>query len=304
MRRTIGLAKRLRNRDVGLLILGETGTGKEVVARAIHASSHRSAHAFVAVNCAAIPESLIESELFGYVAGAFTGARSKGVRGMIQQADGGTLFLDEIGDMPLQLQTRLLRVLAEGEILPVGASSPVKVNCRVIAATHQDLAKLIERGDFRTDLFYRLNGATLRLPSLGERADLQHVINRVLRNLISQGELPEVRIRADAMSALLAYSWPGNIRQLVNALAFAEATCDGNEITADDLPEECLSGHAIAEEAGAHDRNNECSPLLARLQEYRWNVSDVARSYGVSRPTIYRWMEHEAIEAPRFLGKR
>lgn len=306
MRRTIGLAKRLRNRDVGLLILGETGTGKEVIARAIHASSHRSAHAFVAVNCAAIPESLIESELFGYVAGAFTGARSKGVRGMIQQADGGTLFLDEIGDMPLQLQTRLLRVLAEGEILPVGASSPVKVNCRVIAATHQDLAKLIERGDFRTDLFYRLNGATLRLPSLGERADLQHVINRVLRNLISQGELPEVRIRADAMSALLAYSWPGNIRQLVNALAFAEATCDGNEITANDLPEECLSGHAIAGVyAGAHERKeDECSPLLARLQESRWNVSEVARSYGVSRPTIYRWMEHQAIEAPRFLGKR
>lgn len=305
MRRTLGLAKRLRNRDVGLLVLGETGTGKEVLARAIHDSSHRSRRAFVAVNCAAIPESLIESELFGYVAGAFTGARSKGMRGMIQQADGGTLFLDEIGDMPLQLQTRLLRVLAEGEILPVGADNPVKVNCRVIAATHQDLGQLIERGEFRADLYYRLNGATLRLPSLGERADRQHVINRVLRNLIDQGELPDVRIRADAMSALLAYDWPGNIRQLVNALAFAEATCNDGQITVNDLPEECLFNHTSAStdpvsiiEQG--DRN----PLLSALEKYQWNVSQVARAYGVSRPTIYRWMQQQAIEPPRFLGKR
>ncbi|MGO1500125.1 MAG: sigma-54-dependent Fis family transcriptional regulator [Marinobacter sp.] len=304
MRRTLGLSKRLRNKDVGLLILGETGTGKEVLARAIHTSSHRSRHGFVAVNCAAIPESLIESELFGYVAGAFTGARSKGVRGMIQQADGGTLFLDEIGDMPLQLQTRLLRVLAEGEILPVGADSPVKVNCRVIAATHQDLAQLIERGDFRADLYYRLNGATLRLPSLSERADRQHVINRVLANLVEQGHLSDVRIRADAMSALLACKWPGNIRQLVNALSFAEATCDNGQITVSDLPEECLSDHATAAPGVNPEQNAENNPLLARLKEYRWNVSEVARCYGVSRPTIYRWMQHQAIDPPRFLGKR
>lgn len=305
MRRTLGLAKRLRNRDVGLLILGETGTGKEVLARAIHDSSHRSRRAFVAVNCAAIPESLIESELFGYVAGAFTGARPKGMRGMIQQADGGTLFLDEIGDMPLQLQTRLLRVLAEGEILPVGADSPVKVNCRVIAATHQDLGQLIEHGAFRADLYYRLNGATLRLPSLGERADRQHVINRALTNLIARGELPDVRIRADAMSALLAYDWPGNIRQLVNALAFAEATCDHGQITVNDLPEECLCNHAItATDSAPVTEQDACSPLLAALKKYQWNVSEVARSYGVSRPTIYRWMQKQAIEPPRFLGTR
>lgn len=305
MRRTLGLAKRLRNRDVGLLVLGETGTGKEVLARAIHDSSHRSRRAFVAVNCAAIPESLIESELFGYVAGAFTGARSRGMRGMIQQADGGTLFLDEIGDMPLQLQTRLLRVLAEGEILPVGADSPVKVNCRVIAATHQDLGQLIERGAFRADLYYRLNGATLRLPSLGERADRQHVINRVLTNLIDRGELPDVRIRADAMSALLAYDWPGNIRQLVNALAFAEATCDNGQITVNDLPEECLFNHALtATDPVSVIEQDESSPLLAALKKYQWNVSEVARSYGVSRPTIYRWMQQQGIEPPRFLAKR
>tara|TARA_R110000822_G_scaffold44726_9_gene119937 strand:- start:592 stop:2553 length:1962 start_codon:yes stop_codon:yes gene_type:complete len=302
MRRTLGLAKRLRNRDVGLLVLGETGTGKEILARAVHASSHRSRRAFVAVNCAAIPESLIESELFGYVSGAFTGARTRGMRGLIQQADGGTLFLDEIGDMPLQLQTRLLRVLAEGEILPVGADSPVKVNCRVIAATHQDLGQLIERGSFRADLYYRLNGATLRLPSLSQRADRQHVINRVLANLIEQGELPDVRIRADAMSALLAYSWPGNIRQLDNALAFAEATCDNGEITVNDLPEECLCEQVLSVEEADEERCDP-SPLLEALVTHQWNVSEVARFYKVSRPTIYRWMQHQGIQHARFLGK-
>jgi transcriptional regulator of acetoin/glycerol metabolism len=302
MRRTLDLAKRLRNRDVGLLILGETGTGKEILARAIHASCHRFRRAFVAVNCAAIPESLIESELFGYVAGAFTGARPKGMRGLIQQADGGTLFLDEIGDMPLQLQTRLLRVLAEGEILPLGADSPVKVNCRVIAATHQDLGQLIENGSFRADLYYRLNGATLRLPCLSQRADRLHVINRVLETLIQQDHLSDVRIRADAMSAMLAYSWPGNIRQLVNALAFAEATCDSGEITVNDLPEECICDQALPV-AEVHNEPSEASLLLMALNKHRWNVSEVARSYQVSRPTIYRWMQQQGIEQARFLGK-
>ncbi len=302
MRRTLGLAKRLRNRDVGLLILGETGTGKEVLARAIHDSSHRSKRAFVAVNCAAIPESLIESELFGYVAGAFTGARSKGMRGLIQQADGGTLFLDEIGDMPLQLQTRLLRVLAEGEILPVGADKPVRVNCRIIAATHQDLGQLIDRGEFRADLYYRLNGATLKLPPLRQRADRQYVIKSVLTNLIADGGLPDVRLRADAVSALLAYEWPGNIRQLVNALAFAEATCDGGQITANDLPEECVSDRMPPATEEVNDADGESDPLLDALRSCQWNISEVARQFNVSRPTVYRWMGRQGISLPRFLG--
>ncbi|MGF2733668.1 sigma-54-dependent Fis family transcriptional regulator [Marinobacter sp. DUT-1] len=304
MRRTLSLAKRLRNRDVGLLILGETGTGKEVLARAIHDSSHRSKRAFVAVNCAAIPESLIESELFGYVAGAFTGARSKGMRGLIQQADGGTLFLDEIGDMPLQLQTRLLRVLAEGEILPIGADAPIRVNCRVIAATHQDLGRLIERGDFRADLYYRLNGASLRLPPLRQRADRQHVIQTVLENLVAGGTFPEVGLRGDAVSALLAYEWPGNIRQLVNALTFAEATCEGGQITANDLPEECVSDRMPPVADQMVDNDNEQDPLLDALRACQWNISEVARHFDVSRPTVYRWMDRQGIALPRFLGNR
>jgi len=304
MRRTLGLAKRLRNRDVGLLILGETGTGKEVLARAIHDSGNRSKRAFVAVNCAAIPESLIESELFGYVAGAFTGARSKGMRGLIQQADGGTLFLDEIGDMPLQLQTRLLRVLAEGEILPIGADAPIRVNCRVIAATHQDLGQLIERGDFRADLYYRLNGASLKLPPLRQRADRQHVIQRVLENLIADGAMSEVRLRGDAVSALLAYEWPGNIRQLVNALTFAEATCEGGQITANDLPEECVSDRMPPVADQMVNSDSQQDPLLDALRACQWNISEVARHFDVSRPTVYRWMDRQGITLPRFLGNR
>lgn len=308
MRRTLSLAKRLRNREVGLLILGETGTGKEVLARAIHDSGTRAKKSFIAVNCAAIPESLIESELFGYAPGAFTGARSKGMRGLIQQAHGGTLFLDEIGDMPLQLQTRLLRVLAEGEIVPLGADNPVKVDCRIIAATHQDIAQLIEDGRFRADLYYRLNGAILRLPPLRQRADKQFVIRSVLRHLIDEQVMPEVQLRADAMSAMLACSWPGNIRQLVNALAFAEATCDGVEITVNDLPEECLCGisplphPASGDEGGLRADNvapdDQAGLLHQALQRQHWNVSALAREFGVSRPTIYRRMRRQGLVPP------
>ncbi|MEX0603752.1 MAG: sigma-54-dependent Fis family transcriptional regulator [Marinobacter sp.] len=309
MRRTLSLAKRFRNRDVGLLILGETGTGKEVLAKAIHDSSRRADKSFIAVNCAAIPESLIESELFGYAAGAFTGARPKGMSGLIQQAHGGTLFLDEIGDMPLQLQTRLLRVLAEGEIFPLGADKPLKVDCRIIAATHQDIASLVDAGKFRADLYYRLNGAILRLPPLRQRADKQFVIRSVLRRLIETRMLPEIGIRADAMSAMLACPWPGNIRQLTNALTFAEATSDGIEITTNDLPEECLDG-GPAPAAGLRCDEPETAPsctagantsdalLAAALQRKQWNVSAVARELGISRPTVYRRMRQEGLVSP------
>lgn len=236
MRQTINLAKRLRHRNLSLLILGETGTGKELLAKAIHVSSQRANHAFMAVNCAAIAESLIESELFGYVPGTFTGGRAKGATGLIQQASGGTLFLDEIGDMPLHLQTRLLRVLAEGQVLPVGAVKAVEVDIRVLAATHCNIAQLISDGRFRKDLFYRLNGATLKLPALKARTDKHYLIQILLKRIN-----PTVRLRADAMSALLAYEWPGNIRQLSNTLTFAEAICVKNEITVQHLPQECVT---------------------------------------------------------------
>lgn len=301
MQRVIKLARRLRNEAVNVLITGETGTGKEVLARALHDSGTRADEPFVAVNCAAIPESLIESELFGYLPGAFTGGRSKGMRGLIQQADGGTLLLDEIGDMPLALQTRLLRVLAEREVMPLGAEKAVRVDIRVITATHRDMSELITNGRFREDLYYRLNGAQLRLPALRERADKHYMIRSVYESLVAERE-SDVRLRADAMSALLAYAWPGNIRQLKNALGFALATVDGNEITVHDLPEECQGGLVrvpqIIDSAQKPETTDAGQALHALLQETGWNVSHVARWLGVSRPTVYRRMRCYGLVPP------
>jgi transcriptional regulator of acetoin/glycerol metabolism len=311
MRQTISLAKRLRHRDLSLLILGETGTGKDVLAQAIHASSQRGCNAFMAVNCAAIAESLIESELFGYTPGTFTGGRAKGAKGLIQQASGGTLFLDEIGDMPLHLQTRLLRVLAEGQVLPVGAVKPIEVDIRVLAATHCNIAQLVEDGRFREDLFYRLNGATLKLPALRERADKHYIIQTLLKRIN-----PTVRLRADAMSALLAYEWPGNIRQLANMLTFAEAICEADEITVHHLPQECATHrwespsllnlmqakrpeYMSVNMQEANVALSEQQMLLDTLRDHRWNISAVAKKLRISRPTVYRRMKKHNIILPK-----
>jgi transcriptional regulator of acetoin/glycerol metabolism len=311
MQQTISLAKRLRHRDLSLLILGETGTGKEVLARAIHDSSKRANNAFMAVNCAAIAESLIESELFGYVPGTFTGGRAKGAKGLIQQASGGTLFLDEIGDMPLHLQTRLLRVLAEGQVLPVGAVKPIKVDIRVLAATHCNIERLVADGRFREDLFYRLNGATLKLPALKSRADKHYLIQTLLKRIN-----PAVRLRADAMSALLACEWPGNIRQLCNTLTFAEAICETDEITVHNLPEECAMDRRKSvslsmplkadtpEHLGVSIPESdvpflEKQALLETLRQHRWNISAVAKQSNISRPTLYRRIKKHKIILPK-----
>lgn len=306
MRKVQKLAERLCNEaSVNVLISGETGTGKEVVARALHDSGQRAKGPFIAVNCAAIPEALIESELFGYEPGAFTGGRSKGMRGLIPQAHGGTLFLDEIGDMPLSLQTRLLRVLAEREVMPLGANTPVKVDIRVITATHRDIDAMIEQGEFREDLYYRLNGAQLRLPALRERADKLYVIRQVFNDVVNErGGRHSPRLRADAISALLAYAWPGNIRQLKNALAFALATSESDEITVHDLPEQCLSQRITQQSphnpADAHGDTDHT--LLEMLKAQHWNISAVARALGVSRPTVYRQMQRQGIVPPNWQG--
>ncbi len=303
--RLIERAARLVNSPVSILLTGETGSGKERLARALHDSSERRRRPFVAVNCAAIPEALIESELFGHLPGSFSGASSKGKRGLIQEADGGTLFLDEIGDMPLALQGRLLRVLAEREVLPVGATRPVAVNLRVMAATHCDLVAAVRRGDFRDDLYYRLNGAHFHLPPLRERRDLELLVER----LCCAGPRP-VRLSAPAREQLLAHDWPGNVRELCNVLEYARSLCAHGVVMVEDLPE-CL-GCASAPGARADKplpaarvpatRPAPVAPdhasLLELLRQQDWNVSEAARRLGVARMTLYRWMHRHGIRSP------
>ncbi|WP_018991047.1 sigma-54-dependent Fis family transcriptional regulator [Aromatoleum toluclasticum] len=302
MQRLIGQATRLVNRPVNILIHGETGTGKEVLAKALHESSSRTAATFVAVNCAAIPESLIESELFGYTPGSFTGGRSKGMRGLIQQSSGGTLFLDEIGDMPLQLQTRLLRVLAEREVLPLGADKPVPVDLRVVAASHRDLRKLIAEGRFREDLYYRLCGAILYLPALRERRDRDYLIDQLLA--VEGAELgTNAALTPPARAVLHDYAWPGNVRQLRNVLRFALAVCDGESITPDDLPAELMAAAGLdAEETPpapvAASGGSEAAQLESALRRHRWNVTAAAAELGICRATVYRQMKRHGIVPP------
>jgi two-component system nitrogen regulation response regulator GlnG len=208
---------RLTQTDLTVMVVGESGTGKELVARAIHDYGRRRKGPFVAVNMAAIPRELIESELFGHEKGAFTGATAR-VPGRFEQAEGGTLFLDEIGDMPLEAQTRLLRVLQQGEYTTVGGSSPIRTNIRIIAATHRDLRQLIDQGRFREDLFYRLNVVPLRLPPLRERVeDIPDLVRHFLGEAVKEG-LPRKELASPAIERLQSYRWPGNVRELQNLL--------------------------------------------------------------------------------------
>lgn len=301
-------AKRVMNKDISILLIGDTGTGKEVFARAIHEASDRSMSPFVALNCASIPESLIESELFGYKQGAFTGARSKGMRGKILQSDGGTLFLDEIGDMPLNLQTRLLRVLAEKEILPLGSETPVRVDLHVICATLRNLEELVQKGEFREDLYYRLNGVTITLPPLRDRQDKALVIENIL--LLENNGRPK-EMDPEAFEVLLSASWPGNIRQLRNVLRFALALCEGDSIQVGDLPPDILQAASLPVEnlrQTATARPEQVQPdsmqyaertaILNVLKKKKWNITIASADLGISRATLYRKMKKYSIIPP------
>jgi transcriptional regulator of acetoin/glycerol metabolism len=299
LERQIERAARLINSPVSMLLTGETGTGKEYFAKALHESSERRSRPFVAVNCAAIPETLIESELFGHLSGSFSGAAPKGKRGLIQEADGGTLFLDEIGDMPRALQPRLLRVLAEHEVLPVGATQPVAVNIRVIAATHWDLEALVREGRFRDDLYYRLNGARISLAPLRERRDLDWMIDRMLRQGFT-GEPPQ--LAPEVRAWMRAHRWPGNLRELRNVIEYARAVCSDGYIRLGDLPDEL--GAAMAPRAARPHHAKPGAEALLLMQYLRaasWNVTAVARQLGVSRMTLYRRMKRFGIVSPNHL---
>ena len=306
-------------RDIPIMILGETGTGKDLLAQAIHGDSTRAAQPFVSVNCASIPDTLIESELFGYEEGAFTGARKKGSIGKILQAHGGTLFLDEIGDMPKHLQARLLRVLQERKVSPLGAGKEVEVDVAVVSATHKNLKDMIARGDFREDLYYRLNGLVVRLPALRERSDFELVVQKILLAL-SEGSQP-VGVSAPVMDLFKRYAWPGNFRQLHNLLRTAVVMVgQGGVIDMSHLPDDFLeeldheavmapsvapaapivvpvdaapAGHTpepVAEVGTEGQRLQDVAlgAMAQMLRLHKGNVSAAAKALGVSRNTIYR----------------
>jgi sigma-54 dependent transcriptional regulator, acetoin dehydrogenase operon transcriptional activator AcoR len=305
MRKNLTFGRQLFAKQVPILLQGATGTGKEAFAKALHHSGLWADKAFVTVNCAAIPESLIESELFGYTRGAFTGAVKEGRVGKILQSNGGTLFLDEIGDMPLMLQTRLLRVIEEREVVPLGSDQSIAVNLHVISATHRDILQMIQEGEFREDLYYRLNGVTLHLPLLRDRGDKAELIRTLLQEENTEQE--SIEIAEDAFRKLLDYSWPGNIRQLRNALRTASALCRDGIIRLSNLPQEILHNDASArmrapvsapgnttEAAAAMNlpsaalRDAECAALLRELERMHWNISRTAQALGISRNTLYR----------------
>ncbi|MFG5777237.1 sigma-54-dependent Fis family transcriptional regulator [Comamonas sp. J-3] len=297
-------ARRVLDKGIALLVQGESGVGKELFARALHESSERRARAFVAINCAAIPEHLIEAELFGYESGAFTGARREGQIGRLREAQGGTLLLDEIGDMPLALQTRLLRVLQERSITPLGGGKAQPLDFQLICATHHNLREAVAQGRFRSDLFYRINGLAVQLPALRERSDREAITHKLLAQF-NPGAA--VRLHTDLAVAMAHYPWPGNLREYANALQTASALLQAGEDTigwahlSDDLAQELLRYREGAPQAVTYAEPEAAASLPATnlkslshtaiaqsLQQCRGNVSQAAKQLGISRQTLYR----------------
>ncbi|WP_417226957.1 sigma-54-dependent Fis family transcriptional regulator [Amphritea sp.] len=297
LQKGVRMGSRALSHELPVLIQGETGTGKEVMAKSLHLDSRRSRGAFVAVNCASIPEGLIESELFGYREGAFTGSRKGGMVGRLEQAQGGTLFLDEIGDMPLALQARLLRVLQERTISPLGGGDEIALDIAVICASHRDLKSLVADGLFREDLYYRLNGVCLRIPAFRDRTDKEDFIRYFLQQLTPDGR--QIDIDAEMMAQLLNYHWPGNIRQLETTLRVAIAFMEPDEVKidsshiSDDFLEE-LSGQGAAmgclgqHQSGGTLKTSELLTIQQVLEQHEGNISATATELGISRATLYR----------------
>ena len=295
-------ARRIVGKSIPLLLHGESGVGKELFARAVHEASPQKSGPFVAINCAALPENLIEAELFGYSPGAFTGARKEGSPGRLREAEGGTLFLDEIGDMPLAMQTRLLRVLQERQVTPLGGGQPVKVDFALICATHCNLREASEQGKFRSDLYYRLNGLTLNLPALRERNDFAALTEKLLLDLTDDAGL---HLAPELLARLSTYGWPGNLRQLASVLRTAVAMLDAGETRIDwphlpdDLSDELSTESSNKAQRGAAQAPSAAQPagnlaemsrsaIQRALEEARGNLSAAARQLGISRQTLYR----------------
>ena len=300
MLRLLEQAQMVAQSDVSVLINGQSGTGKEILAQAIHNASPRHAKPFVAINCGALPEQLLESELFGHARGAFTGAVSNR-EGLFQAAEGGTLFLDEIGDMPAPLQVKLLRVLQERKVRPLGSNRDLDINVRIISATHRDLPKAMARGEFREDLFYRLNVVNLKIPTLAERTeDIPLLANYLLRQAADRHK-PFVRaFSTDAMKRLMAANWPGNVRQLVNVIEQCVALTS-SPVISDALVEQALEGENTALPTFVEARNQfELNYLRKLLQITKGNVTHAARMAGRNRTEFYKLLSRHELDANDF----
>ena len=325
MRQVIRLGERAATSNIPILIEGESGVGKELIARAIQGQSDRAGKPFITVNCGAIPENLVESILFGHEKGSFTGANAKHL-GKFQEADGGTLFLDEIGELPLDMQVKLLRVLQEGEVDPVGSKKPVKIDVRLISATNKDLLTLAQNEEFREDLYYRLNVFPIQVPPLRERMDdLEPLVNHFLQRLSIEEDKTITGVDADALQMLMSFSWPGNVRQLENTMFRAVVLSDGDVLTSMDFPQiaaqlgiqqpvpETTAPTAVGSGApqassilqtreeieGAIQAINESGHLRTleeiegemiqlAIETYSGHMSEVARRLGIGRSTLYR----------------
>jgi two-component system NtrC family response regulator len=295
IREVIALAGRVAPSDATVLVTGESGTGKELLARGIHYSSGRSEGPFVAVNCAAIPENLIESELFGHVKGAFTGA-VRDREGKFELADGGTLFLDEIGDLRVDLQAKILRALQERTVDRVGGVKPIDLDVRVVAATNKDLEREVREGNFREDLYYRLSVVTLQMPPLRDRKDDIPILAEHFLRKFSPG--PTVRLAPDALALLTAYGWPGNVRELENVMERASILKRGDTITREDLPEKLNRKATGASqvllnlpEGGLSLEELEKDLIIKALEKHKGNQTRAAEYLRITRPTLIYRME-------------
>lgn len=299
MQQAMQKAKASSRTDSTVLLNGESGTGKELFAQAIHNASPRQQEPFVALNCGALPRDLVQSELFGYVDGAFTGSRRGGSAGKFELADGGTLFLDEIGEMPLEAQTSLLRVLQESEVVRIGAAYPVKVNVRIIAATHCNLSDAVEKGAFRRDLYYRLNVISLEIPPLRERReDIPGLVNTFIQALCNRLKRIAPEVSMEAMTCLQAWQWPGNVRELENLVERMVNLCEGLEISLKDLPDEIVQARKTTLPDSVHSslHENERQHVLQVLNDHNGNMRQSAHSLGISRTALYNKINQWQID--------
>lgn len=281
-------AKRAATTNYTVVINGESGTGKEMVSQSIHQESPRADKPFIALNCGSIPKNLAESHLFGYEAGAFTGAKQVGQPGVFEQADGGTLFLDEIAELPMEVQISLLRILQDFKVTRIGGNKPIQVDVRLITATHTNLWHKVQEGSFRADLFYRLQGIQIELPPLRERQDRLQLANRLLKEIKMELQKPSLTFSPAAEQLIENYSWPGNIRQLSGALREAAFTAMSHIIDIDCLPSYIVESFLAFKSSGSLLQDNENQLILETMRKVEGNISEAARILGIGRNTLYR----------------